>query len=163
MFILVSNLEARQPYHQLHFEEHMDIYFDQKGFDVVLEGDDTGVDLKITNTPSDDLMQRLFNRFKTYSRDLWWNTSYGIDYLKDVFGDKRPKSVVDIIIKNEINKEVMVDKITYFESEVVDYKYACKFTVSLINDVAIVTYYILTTEKGLVITDENGDTLTLRL
>lgn len=142
----------------------MDIYFDQKGFDVVLDVDTAyGVDLKITKTSADDLMQRLFLRFKTYARDLWWNTYYGIDYFEKVLGDNKTRSVVDVIIRAEIEKEEMVDQIIFFESEIVDYKYACKFSVSLIEDQSTVTYYVLTTEAGLVITDENGDTLTLRL
>lgn len=142
----------------------MDIYFDQKDFDIVLDGNmDDGIDIKITNNQAEDLMQRLFKRFKTYARDLWWNTTYGIDYLNNVFGMNRAKSVVDIIIKNEIEKESMVDEITFFESEVVNYNYACKFTVTMVEDESTVTYYILTTEHGIVITNENGDTLTLRL
>ena len=139
----------------------MDIKFDQQTFDIVLEeGGDGLVDLAITQSPAEDLMQRLFLRLKTYPRDLFWNTNYGIDYLNTVFGRNRPKSSVDIILRNEINKEPMVESIDYFESEIFNYSYACKFRVKVINEPTIATYYILTNENGVILTNQNGDRLT---
>lgn len=139
----------------------MDIKFDQQAFDIVLVEDGSGlVDLDITTTPTDDLMQRLFLRLKTYPRDLFWNINYGIDYLNTVFGRNRPKSSVDIILRNEINKEPMVESIDYFESEIFNYSYACKFRVKVINELTVSTYYILTNENGVILTNQNGDRLT---
>lgn len=139
----------------------MDIKFDQQTFDIVLEeGGDGLVDLAIIQTPSEDLMQRLFLRFKTYPRDLFWNINYGIDYLNTVFGRNRPKSSVDIIIRNEINKEPMVESIDYFESEIFNYTYACKFRVKVVDEPTILTYYILTNENGVILTDQDGNRLT---
>ena len=44
----------------------MDIKFDQQTFDIVLEeGGDGLVDLAITQSPADDLMQRLFSTKST--------------------------------------------------------------------------------------------------
>lgn len=139
----------------------MDIKFDQQTFDIVLEeGGDGLVDLAITQSPADDLMQRLFLRLKTYPRDLFWNINYGIDYLNSVFGKNRPKSTVDIILRNEISKEPMVASIDYFESEIFNYTYACKFRVRVINEPTILTYYILTNENGVILTNQDGDRLT---
>ena len=139
----------------------MDIKFDQQTFDIVLEeGGDGLVDLAITQSPAEDLMQRLFLRFKTYPRDLFWNINYGIDYLNTVFGRNRPKSSVDIIIRNEINKELMVESIDYFESEIFNYSYACKFRVKVIDEPTLLTYYILTNENGVILTDQDGNRLT---
>ena len=91
----------------------MDIKFDQQDFDIVLIEDGGGlVDLDVTATPTEDLMQRLFLRLKTYPRDLFWNINYGIDYLNTIFGKNRPKGTVDIILKNEINKEPMVESLS---------------------------------------------------
>ena len=141
----------------------MDILFDQRSFDIQLTEGTDGFDLEIIESTADDLMQRLFIKFKTFARDLFWNQSYGIDFLNDVFGDGRPKNTVDVIIRNEIELEPLVLSLDYFESEVVDYTYACKFRVTPITEEQSITYYILTTESGLVLTNENGDTLTLRL
>ena len=139
----------------------MDIKFDQQTFDIVLEeGGDGLVDLAITQSPAEDLMQRLFLRLKTYPRDLFWNINYGIDYLNTVFGRNRPKSSVDIIIRNEINKESMVESIDYFESEIFNYSYACKFRVKVVDEPTILTYYILTNENGVILTDQDGNRLT---
>lgn len=139
----------------------MDIKFDQQTFDIVLEeGGDGLVDLSITQSPAEDLMQRLFLRLKTYPRDLFWNINYGIDYLNTVFGRNRPKSSVDIILRNEINKELMVESIDYFESEIFNYSYACKFRVKVIDEPTILTYYILTNENGVILTDQDGNRLT---
>ena len=142
----------------------MDIKFDQQAFDIVFVEDGSGmVDLDITNSSADDLMQRLFLRLKTYPRDLFWNINYGIDYLNTIFGKNRPKGTVDIILRNEINKEPMVASIDYFESEIFNYTYACKFRVRVINEPSILTYYILTNENGVILTNQDGDRLTASL
>ena len=142
----------------------MDIKFDQRDFDIILAtGGDGMVDIDITKSSEDDLMQRLFLRLKTYPRDLFWNINYGIDYLNTVFGKNRPKATVDIILRNEILKEPLVDNILKFESEISNYSYACKFSVSIIDEPTIVTYYILTNENGVILTNRDGDTLTSRL
>ena len=139
----------------------MDIKLDHQDFDIVLVEDGSGlVDLDITIDSADDLMQRLFLRLKAYPRDLFWNINYGIDYLNTIFGKNRPKGTVDIILKNEINKEPMVESIDYFESEIFNYSYACKFRVRVIDEPTILTYYILTNENGVILTNENGDRLT---
>ena len=142
----------------------MDILFDQTTYDISLVDVDTNlVDLAIVTNSVDQLMQRLYLRFKTYKRDLWWSQSYGVDYLNEVFGMNKPKRSVDIIIQDEILKEPMVDKLLNFESEIINYAYHCKFTVSVINEPQVITYYILTTETGAVLTDESGNQLTFRI
>ena len=142
----------------------MDIFFNPQRQDIeFVDLGNNEVDIAIINTSVDDLMQRLYLRFKTFKRDLMWNTGYGIDYLNDVFGINKSQIVVDTIIKEEIRKEPMVSSITFFESQLVNYTYACKFTVSLKEEQKTVTYYILTNENGLDIANENGDVLTLKL
>ena len=142
----------------------MDILFDQKTYDIelVTVGGNV-VDLAVVTSSADTLMQRLYLRFKTYKRDLWWSLSYGIDYLNEVFGMNKPIRSVDVIIQNEILREPMVASLVSFESEVINYTYNCKFTVSVVNEPETITYYILTNENGAVLTDENGNKLTIRI
>ena len=142
----------------------MDILFDQKTYDIelVTVGENV-VDLAVVTSSADILMQRLYLRFKTYKRDLWWSLSYGIDYLNEVFGMNKPIRSVDVIIQNEILREPMVENLVSFESEVINYTYNCKFTVSVVNEPETITYYILTNENGAVLTDENGNQLTIRI
>ena len=142
----------------------MDILFDQKSYDIelVTVGENV-VDLAVVTSSADTLMQRLYLRFKTYKRDLWWSLSYGIDYLNEVFGMNKPIRSVDVIIQNEILREPMVESLVSFESEVINYTYNCKFTVSVVNEPETITYYILTNENGAVLTDENGNQLTIRI
>ena len=142
----------------------MDILFDQKTYDIelVTVGENV-VDLAVVTSSADILMQRLYLRFKTYKRDLWWSLSYGIDYLNEVFGMNKPIRSVDVIIQNEILREPMVASLVSFESEVINYTYNCKFTVSVVNEPETITYYILTNENGAVLTDENGNQLTIRI
>ena len=83
--------------------------------------------------------------------------------LGRLFGINKSQIVVDTIIKEEIRKEPMVDSIKSFESQLVNYTYACKFSVYLKEEQKTITYYILTNENGLDITNENGDVLTLKL
>ena len=142
----------------------MDILFDQTTYDIdlVTVGENV-VDLAVVTSSADILMQRLYLRFKTYKRDLWWSLSYGIDYLNEVFGMNKPIRSVDVIIQNEILQEPMVESLVSFESEVINYTYNCKFTVSVVNEPETITYYILTNENGAVLTDENGNQLTIRI
>ena len=142
----------------------MDILFDQKTYDIelVTVGGNV-VDLAVVTSSASILMQRLYLRFKTYKRDLWWSLSYGIDYLNEVFGMNKPIRSVDVIIQNEILREPMVASLVSFESEVINYTYNCKFTVSVVNEPETITYYILTNENGAVLTDENGNQLTIRI
>ena len=142
----------------------MDILFDQTTYDIdlVTVGENV-VDLAVVTSSTDILMQRLYLRFKTYKRDLWWSLSYGIDYLNEVFGMNKPIRSVDVIIQNEILQEPMVANLVSFESEVINYTYNCKFTVSVVNEPETITYYILTNENGAVLTDENGNQLTIRI
>ena len=142
----------------------MDILFDQKTYDIelVTVGGNV-VDLAVVTNSASILMQRLYLRFKTYKRDLWWSLSYGIDYLNEVFGMNKPIRSVDVIIQNEILREPMVASLVSFESEVINYTYNCKFTVSVVNEPETITYYILTNENGAVLTDENGNQLTIRI
>ena len=142
----------------------MDILFDQKAYDIELVTVGANVlDLAVVTSSADILMQRLYLRFKTYKRDLWWSLSYGIDYLNEVFGMNKPIRSVDVIIQNEILREPMVENLVSFESEVINYTYNCKFTVSVVNEPETITYYILTNENGAVLTDENGNQLTIRI
>lgn len=137
----------------------MDIYFKQDIMDFVFnEGD-----LVITSTTEEDLMQRLFTRFKTHIKDLYWDQGYGIDYLNNVFGDNRRKSSVDLIVRSEILKEELVAELMDFESSIINYSYSCKFTVRSVVEEQIITYYILTTENGVIISDENNNEMLIRI
>ena len=138
----------------------MDIKFSQSTYDIVLQEDALFVDLAITNDTSEDLMQRLFFRFKTYPKDLFWNIRYGVDYLNRIFGINKPKFSVDAIILDEINKEVLVKEVTYFVSSVVNYSYSCQFTVTTAEDNQVVEFYLLTNENGITLTDSLGNKLT---
>ena len=137
----------------------MDIYFKQDIMDLVFNGGD----LVITSTTQDDLMQRLYVRFKTFKSDLYWDQGYGIDYLNNVFGDNRRKSSVDLIVRSEILKEELVAEIMDFESSIINYTYSCKFTVRSVVEEQIITYYILTTENGVIISDENNNEILIRI
>lgn len=137
----------------------MDFFLDQNTKDLVL----VDGDFKIITTQQEQLMQRLFIRLKTFARDLFWNPSYGIDYLNKVYGLNRNKNTVDALLLSEIQKEEMVESVTYFESEIQNYKYGCKFSVRLLSVDIPIIFYTLVTENGLTLTDENGNILTAQL
>ena len=138
----------------------MDIKFNQETFDIELKVSPDGFfEIETTKTQSEKLQQRLFLRLKTYPRDLFWNTRYGIDYLNTVFGKNRPKSSVDVVLRNEIMKEPMVQSIEHFESYIQNYSYACEFTVKLRYEEEVTTFFILTNENGVTLTNQDGDRL----
>ena len=92
-------------------------------------------------------MQRLFKRLKTQKRDIVWNLLWYYIFKMFLEG-RRPKGVVDVIIQDEIKKNLWLKRLFCFESEIVDFKYACKFSVSIIDEPSLITYYILTNESG---------------
>lgn len=142
----------------------MDLKFDQTVQDLVLTVDGAGAfDIALTKDTEDDLGQRLFVRFKTYTKDLFWNLGYGIDYLNKVFGVNRPKSSVDAIIMSEIKKEPLVKEIVSFESTNKNYTYSSNFTVKSKIEGRVSTFYILTDENGFTLSNEEGLTLTSRI
>lgn len=137
----------------------MDFLFSQEKKDLVLEGGD----IKLIDSQEDLLAQRLFVRFKTFYKELFWNRSFGIDYINNVFGRARPKTSVDTIIKDEILKEPMVSDILSFSSSVSNYYYSCSFSVQLKSQETIVNFFILQNENGLALTTENGQKITARI
>lgn len=142
----------------------MDFRFDQKEYDISLTEDGEGkVDIDLVQSSDEVLMQRLFVRFKTFPRDLFWNLNYGIDYISDVFGMNRPKSSVDALIRLEIAKEPMVDSIVDFKSAIVAYNYSCNFSVKLKGENVITLFHVLTNESGITLTNESGLALTTRI
>lgn len=138
----------------------MDILFNQITKDISFTDD---FDLDITNDSISEAMQRLYIRFKTFARDLIWNESYGIDFINDVFGKSRPKSNVDILIKNEINKEEMVLEVSSFTSTLENYTYSCFFNVKISEDSPIERFYLLLNERGVRITDENNKSILITI
>lgn len=142
----------------------MDLKFDQTVQDLVLSVDGSGTfDIALTKDAEDDLGQRLFVRFKTYTKDLFWNLGYGVDYLNKVFGINRPKSSVDAIIMAEIKKEPLVEEIVNFESTNKNYTYSCKFSVKSKIEGRVSTFHILTDENGFTLSNDEGLTLTSRI
>lgn len=135
----------------------MDIFLDQTTQDLVLlDGD-----LKITSNRQEELMQRLFIRFKTYTREWFWDLDYGVDYINKVFGLGRSKSTVDALIKNTISLEPLVDRYENFSSKIEDYKYSCSFTVYLISEQEQQNIYLLVNEQGLTLTDGTNKLFTI--
>ena len=135
----------------------MDILIDKINKRLIFNGGD----LALVGNQSDLLVQRLYVRFETFKRELFWNRNFGIDYINDVFGRARQKLTVDNIMKSEILSEGMVDSITSFSSKISGYSYSCKFTVKLKGLDKLVSVLLLTNENGIVLTDEKGNAITI--
>lgn len=133
----------------------MDLLFSKVTEDLVLSNGD----LEVISDRSKELAQRLFIRFKTFKREWFFNLDYGVDYLNDVFGVNRSKNSVDILFRNEILNDVLTDEILSFKSSIKNYKYECYFTVSLIDEDTSFDMYILVNENGIVLQDNNNNTL----
>lgn len=130
----------------------MDLLFNQETEDLVLlDGD-----LKVSDTSSDDLSQMLYFRLKTFKREWFWDVTYGIDYLNDVFGIGRNKNTIDAIFRTEINKEILVEEILFFESEIRNNTYACSFKVKVATENTPLVFYILMNESSIILTTETG-------
>lgn len=135
----------------------MDILINQTTKDLVFNSGD----ISLVGDQASLLVQRLFVRFKTFKRELFWNRNFGIDYLNDVFGRSRQKLTVDSIFKTEILSEGMVESLVSFTSKISGYSYSCKFVVKLKKLEQTVVIYLLTNENGIILTDEKGNSLTI--
>lgn len=137
----------------------MDIYFNQKTFDIdIVDGA-----ISMITTDQDLLLQRLYNKFKTFKRDLFWNITYGIDYLNDVFGLNMAKNIVDLLFTNEIKKEPLVKELVSYTSSIDRGTYSCRFEVNTVEMVGTIVYYLLSNENGLVISDGSSNEITVRI
>lgn len=135
----------------------MDIFLDQAKEDIVL----VGGDLKITPSRQDELIQRLFVRFKTFKREWFWNIDYGVDYINEVFGIRKNTNTIDILMRNEINKEPLVSSILTFSSNVENYEYSCTFTVKMVDEDIVQTIYFLVNENNIYLTDGTNKLFTV--
>ena len=135
----------------------MDIFLDQAKEDIVL----VGGDLKITPSRQDELIQRLFVRFKTFKREWFWNIDYGVDYINEVFGIRKNTNTIDSLMRNEINKEPLVSSILTFSSKVENYKYSCTFTVKMVDEDIVQTIYFLVNENNIYLTDGTNKLFTV--
>lgn len=137
----------------------MDLFIDQSTKDLVLSGGD----FLMVDNQLDQLAQRLFIRFKTFKRDLFWNKTYGIDYLNKVFGINIPKGTVDALFQSEIISEPMVKELVSYTSTVSNYSYNCNFKVKLNETDTVITFYVLQNGDGMTLLDESGNKLTARI
>ena len=134
----------------------MDILFNQLTKDISFTDD---FDLDITGDSISEATQRLYIRFKTFARDLIWNESYGIDFINDVFGKSRPKSTIDLLFQNEIQKEEMVLEITDYTSTLENYAYSGFANASIAAHQAIVSVYVLVNETAIKNTDDDNTSI----
>ena len=95
----------------------------------------------------------MFIRFKTFTREWFWDLDYGVDYINEVFGVARSKSTVDALIRNTISQEVLVDRYENFTSEIENYRYSCSFDIYLIQEQEQLNLYFLVNDQGLTLTD----------
>lgn len=109
-------------------------------------------DLVLISDYHESVAQRLFIRLKTQIGKWFLNIEYGIDFFGSIFGKNRSKVLVDSIIKNEILKDVNVEYIDSFSSNISNQRiYSCEFKIKLFNLNELSTFKILTTEYGFAI------------
>lgn len=130
----------------------MDLLFNQATEDLVLSNGD----LLATETTVDDLIQQLYFRLKTFAREWFWDATYGIDYLRDVFGVARKKSTIDAIFRAAIMKEALVEDIVAFTSSIQGNAYSCSFQVKSKTENTPLQFYMLVNETSLVLTTDGG-------
>ena len=123
----------------------------------------SGGDLVLVTDRQLELCQRLYVAFQTFKGEWYWNETYGIDYLNDVFGVGRLKFSVDTIIKNTILADPLVESIDYFVSEIVDYSYSCTFRVKTTDNQVTENIYFLTNENKLYLTTAAGQRIFAKL
>lgn len=83
--------------------------------------------LQLTSGRGEALAQRLTIRLRTHLNSWFLNTQYGIDYFNRVFEKTIPKSSIDAVFQTEINRDLRVEKILEFHSEIKGNRYIMSF------------------------------------
>lgn len=121
-----------------------------------------GTDFVMTQNRSQEVAQRLSIRFKTYFGSWFLDTGYGVDWFNRVLGKGSTKTSVDTLIQLEIMKDEYVESIDSFQSKVDKNTYSCKFKVNIISVQESVEMRLLATENGLVLSDKNGNVVSIQ-
>lgn len=86
-------------------------------------------DCPSTKSRTDNVVQRLYIKLRTFRGEWFLNTGYGVPWLEEVLGKKVSKSTVDMIIQRAIMTTNGVKRITSFSSSYNNStrEYECRF------------------------------------
>ena len=87
----------------------MDLLLDTGKLKITEDGD-----LVLITETSQHVAQRLTIRLNTHVNTWFLNLDLGINYLNEIFGVAKTKTSIDALIQQEILKDEMVSRITYF-------------------------------------------------
>ena len=92
-------------------------------------------DCPVTNGLNDAVAQELTLRLRTFRGEWFRDITFGTPWMDRVLGKKVDKSVVDIVIQEQIRKNPKVLQITHFESDFDSQRreYSCLFKVKSVE------------------------------
>ena len=107
--------------------------------------------------------QRLSINLRTYLGEWFLDTNLGIDWFADVLLKNVTRKTVDAIIQSAIKKDMYVESIETFSSNIVNRNYICTFTVNIVDLEFAVELKYLANENNLIVTDQNGNLITIEV
>lgn len=107
--------------------------------------------------------QRLSINLRTYLGEWFLDTNLGIDWFADVLLKNVTRQTVDAIIQSAIKKDMYVESIETFSSSIVNRNYICTFTVNIVDLEFAVELKYLANENNLIVTDQNGNLITIEV
>ena len=114
--------------------------------------------LALTSDLPSKVSQRLFIQLRSNKGYWFLDKTYGIDWLKSIFGKRKTKNSIDTILQNEIYKDKYVLEIVSWNSTITQQTYTCTFSVKISSpDDETVSIKLLANELGFIIEDSEGN------
>lgn len=121
----------------------MDLLLDTGKLKITEDGD-----LVLITETSQHVAQRLTIRLNTHVNTWFLNLDLGINYLNEIFGVAKTKTSIDALIQQEILKDEMVSRITYFNSSISNGVYGCSFRAKCTDNTTTENIALTTTGTG---------------
>lgn len=120
----------------------------------------SGNQLHQTTDLASKVAQRIYVRLKSNKGYWFLDKTFGVDWVGSIFGKRRSKSSIDTRLQQEIIKDIYIDKITSWTSNIDGRSYSCQFTVQVIrsqDEDNTISMKLVGNETGLILQDSLGN------
>lgn len=120
----------------------------------------SGNQLHPTTDLASKVAQRIYVRLKSNKGYWFLDKTFGVSWIEDIFGKRRTKAAIDTRLQQEILKDIYIDRITSWSSDIDGRAYSCQFTIQVIrsqDEDNTITMKLVGNESGLVLQDSLGN------
>lgn len=107
----------------------MDLLIDQSTNDIVF----INGGCPVTSSTSESIAQKLKIKLSTFLGEWFLDTTVGVPYFERILGRARSKDVVDLLIREQVESESMVEEVISFNSSLANRRYEVSFRVRTVD------------------------------